>query len=132
MLYTERIVEEKDKNGIRYFLKMRTFLGKLTDFDSKEEAAFEKKHLKAYLRGELQFTFGSRYNSVTKKREVNWYTVQEAIKLLPISEEEAKKYKVRDNDNTNTNTEYIQDSINSTESDTTSDRERNRSIIITT
>ena len=36
----------------------RKFLGKLNNFSSKEERAFENKHLKAYLKGIKQFTFG--------------------------------------------------------------------------
>lgn len=36
----------------------REFLGKIKDFDSLEEAKFEKKHLKAYLRGLDEFKYG--------------------------------------------------------------------------
>jgi hypothetical protein len=40
----------------------RQFLGKvgnkLSDFIDKQERAFEKKHLKAYLRGEEKFVIG--------------------------------------------------------------------------
>lgn len=36
----------------------RIFKGKLDNFTSKEERNFEKKHLKAYLRGDKYFFFG--------------------------------------------------------------------------
>ena len=36
----------------------RIFKGKLDSFTSKEERNFEKKHLKAYLRGDKYFFFG--------------------------------------------------------------------------
>lgn len=37
---------------------VRSFGGKLTDFESKEERAFEKRHLTAYLKGKKTFNFG--------------------------------------------------------------------------
>lgn len=38
--------------------KVRVFKGKINNFTSKEERNFEKKHLKAYLRGDKFFTYG--------------------------------------------------------------------------
>jgi len=38
--------------------KTRVFKGKLIDFKDKEERNFEKKHLKAYLRGDEFFEYG--------------------------------------------------------------------------
>ena len=37
----------------------RKFKGKIDNFDSKEERNFEKKHLKAYLRGDKYFFYGT-------------------------------------------------------------------------
>lgn len=37
---------------------MRKFLGKLDNFEDKVERNFQKKALKAYLRGWTHFTFG--------------------------------------------------------------------------
>lgn len=53
--------------------KRRSFGGKIDNFESKVERAFEKKHLKAYLKGYETFTFGR--NAVT--REPNSFVVQE-------------------------------------------------------
>jgi hypothetical protein len=36
----------------------RSFGGKLTEFESREEAIREKKHLKAYLAGKQYFNYG--------------------------------------------------------------------------
>lgn len=36
----------------------RTFGGKIEGFADKWERAFEKKHLKAYLRGDKKFSYG--------------------------------------------------------------------------
>jgi len=36
----------------------RRFLGKTEDFENQRDKNFEKKHLKAYLRGNTQFRFG--------------------------------------------------------------------------
>lgn len=37
----------------------RRFKGKIDNFESKEERNFEKKHLKAYLRGDKYFFYGT-------------------------------------------------------------------------
>lgn len=34
------------------------FGGKIENFESREESNFEKKHLKAYLKGDMLFSFG--------------------------------------------------------------------------
>lgn len=45
----------------------RTFLGtignKVSDFVSKQERAFQKAHLKAYLKGKQYFNYGFTYDS---------------------------------------------------------------------
>lgn len=38
--------------------RKRRFLGKIDNFIDKQEQAFEKKHLKAYIRGDKQFVIG--------------------------------------------------------------------------
>lgn len=40
--------------------KTRHFGGKIKDFVDKQERAFEKKHLRAYLRGDKLFQYGYR------------------------------------------------------------------------
>lgn len=39
-------------------IRRRRFLGKIKDFESKEERSFEKAHLKAYLKGKTFFNHG--------------------------------------------------------------------------
>ena len=55
----------------------RQFLGKVKDFDSKEEQKFENKHLKAYLKGHEQFAFGTE---IINNREVpKFYEVKSTL-----------------------------------------------------
>ena len=49
----------------------KEFLGKLDGFINKVEKNFQKKHLKAYLRGDEYFTFGRNQ----KTREPEWFKV---------------------------------------------------------
>ncbi len=51
--------------------KSRLFGGKTTGFQNKREGNFEKKHLRAYIKGHKRFRFG--YNQTTGKP--NWYNV---------------------------------------------------------
>lgn len=48
------------KSVAKSVAKTRHFGGKLTDFNDKQERAFENKHLKAYLRGDKLFQYGYR------------------------------------------------------------------------
>lgn len=64
----------------------RKFLGKMKEFESDEEKKFEKKHLKAYLKGFEKFTYGyvHQRNPITGLMETvpAWHEVQqELIKL---------------------------------------------------
>lgn len=56
---------KKDKN------LRKEFLGKLDGFVDKVEKNFQKKHLKAYLRGDEYFTFGRD----SKTGEPSWFKV---------------------------------------------------------
>ena len=49
----------------------RTFGGKLllSDFADKQERAFEKKHLQAYIKGMLWFTYGFTTDNKTGDRK---------------------------------------------------------------
>ena len=38
--------------------ELNFFGGKITNFKDRTESAFEKKHLKSFLRGDSRFTFG--------------------------------------------------------------------------
>ena len=92
MLYKERVFQRPDKDGKpEYFIVRRKFLGKLENFIDKEDKALEKKHLKAYLRGYTSFRHG--YKTVNSLRVPKWFNVQEGIAVIPISEEEAKRFK---------------------------------------
>lgn len=59
----------------------RQFLGtignKVTDFVSKQERAFQKAHLKAYLKGSKYFQFGFRDG--INGREPAMYVVQQKL-----------------------------------------------------
>ena len=55
---------------------VRSFGGKINDFSSKGEQEFEKRHLKAYLKGSKQFRCGYITNS-NGMREENWFNVIE-------------------------------------------------------
>lgn len=59
----------------------RKFLGKLTDFASPQERAFEKKHLKAYIRGHQFFTFGFKEEQLGefKMRVPAYFPVQQSL-----------------------------------------------------
>jgi hypothetical protein len=49
----------------------RGFGGKIDNFESKAERAFEKKHLKAYLKGHKQFRHGHELDGKPKWFRVN-------------------------------------------------------------
>ena len=57
----------------------RQFGGKLDNFESKQERAFEQKHLHNYLRGNTRFKFG--YKNIETpygvQRVPAWYAVKE-------------------------------------------------------
>ncbi len=54
----------------------RSFGGKINDFTSKGEQEFEKRHLKAYLKGHKKFRCGFITNGL-EQREPNWFDVIE-------------------------------------------------------
>jgi hypothetical protein len=54
---------------------IRNFGGKIDGFKNKEERNFEKKHLKAYLKGDRQFRNG--YLNTEAGRQINWAIVKE-------------------------------------------------------
>lgn len=54
----------------------RSFGGKIDNFTSKGEQEFEKRHLKAYLKGVKKFRCGFTTNSLGQ-REPNWFNVIE-------------------------------------------------------
>ncbi len=101
MISAESIYEDKQQDGtIKYFLRTRKFLGKTEDFNDKEEQKFEKKHLKAYLKGQQIFNAKVEVkNPEAKENDPKQYIykhkVQEGLHLVPITEEEAHEYKNR-------------------------------------
>lgn len=54
---------------------IRNFGGKIDGFKNKEERNFEKKHLKAYLRGDKRFRNGYIYTDIG--REIYYAAVKE-------------------------------------------------------
>ena len=64
----------------------RKFLGKLNNFESREEQQLEKKHLKAYIKGHTRFSHG--YKDILNKlgelvgREPRWHTVKQQVTEL--------------------------------------------------
>lgn len=83
MLVIDKIYKETQDDGTdKYFTLRKQFLGKLMDFESKSEAKFEKRHLKAYLKNQDHFNFeGMRFKT------------QYGVKLIEMTEEEAKAQK---------------------------------------
>jgi hypothetical protein len=57
--------------------KARSFGGKINNFTDKQERAFEKAHLKAYLRGDKMFNFGFIDHPVTGQRIPAMHAVKE-------------------------------------------------------
>ena len=55
----------------------RSFGGKIDNFSDKQERAFEKAHLKAYLGGGKKFRHGFLTNMETGAREPAWFDVKE-------------------------------------------------------
>lgn len=93
MTAIDTLHEEKQRDGsVKYFIRRRKFLGKISEFDTKEEERFEKKHLKAYLLGKESFISGYKSNSKDARVPV-WTKVKQGILLLPITEEERNKIK---------------------------------------
>lgn len=94
MLTAEKVVEETQKDGTtKYFIRTRKFLGRTEDFESVDQEAFEKAHLKAYLKGNTQFRF--RYSGTEDKRQPMFFPVMEAMYKQEISKEEAEAYKAK-------------------------------------
>ena len=58
---------------------LRQFKGKIDNFSSKEERNFEKKHLKAYLRGDKYFFYGIDDLGNPKRYEVQQELVEPKI-----------------------------------------------------
>jgi len=56
---------------------IRSFGGKTDNFSDKQERAFEKAHLKAYLRGDKMFYFGFIDHPVTGQRIRSEHQVKE-------------------------------------------------------
>ncbi len=61
----------------------RQFLGtignKVSDFVSKQERAFQKAHLKAYLKGKRYFNYGFTYSATNGARIPATYIVQQKL-----------------------------------------------------
>mgnify|MGYP001615716761 CR=1 FL=1 len=94
MITAEKIHEEIQKDGTtKYYLKTRKFLGKTEDFDTPEQASFEKAHLKAYLKG--VGSFRHRYKGTPDNRQPAIYPVMEGVFKVEMTEEEVNKYKAK-------------------------------------
>lgn len=60
-------------------LVSRRFLGKIDNFVDKQEKAYEKKHLKAYLKGDKKFLVGHKPNAITGIIEPEYHDVKQEI-----------------------------------------------------
>ena len=58
----------------------RCFGGKIDKFSDKQERAFEKAHLKAYLRGDKKFQHGFYTDIESGVRQPAWFDVKEIWK----------------------------------------------------
>lgn len=61
----------------------RSFEGKLDNFESKEERRFEQKHLKAYLKGWTQFTYGVNVDKETGIKFPKYHEVKQSYFYMP-------------------------------------------------
>lgn len=86
MLVTEQLYKENGK----YFILRRRFLGKLDNFNNRTEQAFEKRNLKAYLKGEDKFKFGFK-TTEDNKRIPQWFDTAVGVQRIEITKEEANK-----------------------------------------
>jgi len=55
----------------------RSFGGKINKFSDKQERAFEKAHLKAYMNGDKKFRHGFYTDITTGTRQPAWFDVKE-------------------------------------------------------
>lgn len=53
--------------------KRRSFGGKISGFDNKQERRFETKHLEAYLRGDKVFQYGFTINAAGNRKPAEHY-----------------------------------------------------------
>ncbi len=91
MIHTEKVIEEVQADGTtKYYIRTRKFLGRTEDFESKDQEAFEKAHLRAYLKGAQQFKF--RYTGDDSFRQPAIFQVLEALFKSEISKEQADTY----------------------------------------
>ncbi len=73
----EEIIEiENNTPKAEETILKRSFGGKIKYFSSKEEEEFEKRHLKAYLKGDKNFRCGFK-TGTNGMREENWFNVIE-------------------------------------------------------
>ena len=63
-----------NKDKIKY---TRKFLGFPLENLSHKMSTFDKKHLKSYLKGKIQFSFGRDY-----KNESIWHEVKQELKII--------------------------------------------------
>src|SRR5690242_18676364 len=91
MLTKEKIYSRENKAGqIEYFVVRKKFLGKTEDFIDKMEERFEKKHLRAYLKGKSTFRYGFHTDN-SQTRQISWHKVKQSINVILMTEEDVKK-----------------------------------------
>jgi hypothetical protein len=79
-------LDQQEQPSYKY---SRRFLGKVKDFENKEEQKFENKHLKAYIKGHDKFIFGKedvldlKGNKIGQKPK--WHTVQQELLKIKIN-----------------------------------------------
>lgn len=71
------LMEQAQVDRKKYRVIGRKFLGEL--FPNKQDVNYEKKHLRAYLRGELEFTYGCTYDRDGQRHQASHAVKQELI-----------------------------------------------------
>lgn len=74
-------VKDLDDKSREYFYTTKVFLGKLDNFDSKNDKAFEDRHLKSYLKGNERFQY--------KK---SWFDVQKGVRIHKLDAAKVDSY----------------------------------------
>ena len=84
-VYVEKAADET----LSFFMLRKKFLGRINMFYNKAEQAYEKKHLKAYLKGNEQFQYGTKPTQWGTKQP-QMFTMAAGAEITYITEKQAK------------------------------------------
>jgi len=91
------VYAEQDKDGnTAFFMLRRKFLGRLDNFFNVDERAFEKRNLRAYLKGKSIFTYGTEPTHWNTKQPQR-FKVAEGVAIEYLTPKQVKKLSKRPN-----------------------------------